>query len=278
MKRSTWSAHASLRLATFVLAFSACALPALAQAADGYVTGNVNLRAGPDPSYPLIDRIPAGTDVSVQGCTDGWEWCDVIVYGNRGWVAGNYIQYDYQDRRVLLPAYGAQTGIPIITFVIVNYWDQYYRSRPFYRERSRWYRRPIVRRPPPPPLRHPYAGGPRHGTSGQRPSWNQRTPVRAQPRLQEPNTTRPPSNRPAPPRDNNPSSRPSARQSPAPERLGPAPARVAPANRPPSRGTAAGNRSDKQQPVTAHDQSAGRGRHESKPAEHKKDHDDNGGH
>ena len=151
MKRLARSTLAALSLAAASLAF-----PALAHAADGYVTGNVNLRAGPDPGYPLIDLIPAGTEVDVLGCTDGWEWCDVIAYGNRGWVAGNYVEYFYQDRPVLLPAYGAQIGIPIITFVITTYWDSHYRGRPFYRERDRWYLRPVVRRPPPPPMRHPY--------------------------------------------------------------------------------------------------------------------------
>ncbi len=105
----------------------------------------------------------------MQGCTDGWEWCDVIAYDNRGWVAGNFVEYEYQDRPVLLPAYGAQIGIPIVTFVIGSYWDNHYRNRPFYRERSRWYRRPIVRRPPPPPLRHPYRP-PSHGSPGHQPA------------------------------------------------------------------------------------------------------------
>lgn len=73
MKRLTRFALASLSVASL-------AFPALAQAqADGYVTGNVDLRAGPDLGYPLIALIPAGTEVSVQGCTDGWEWCDVIA-------------------------------------------------------------------------------------------------------------------------------------------------------------------------------------------------------
>lgn len=155
MKRPILFAIASLAAASVSLL-----LPTLAHAADAYVTGNVNLRAGPDPSYPLIDQIPAGTEVDVQGCTDGWEWCDVIVYGDRGWVAGNFIEYEYQDGPVLLPAYGAQIGIPIVSFVIVDYWDHYYRNRPFYRERDRWYSRPVVRRPPPPPINRPYRGRP----------------------------------------------------------------------------------------------------------------------
>ena len=131
------------------------ALPALALAADGYTTGNVNLRAGPDPGYPLIDTIPAGAPLDIQGCTSGWEWCDVIFQDERGWVAGNFIQYDYNNQYVLVPQYGVQIGIPIVTFVIGTYWDSYYRNRPFYRERGRWYARPMPRRPPPSPVYRP---------------------------------------------------------------------------------------------------------------------------
>lgn len=162
MKRLAHFVFASLALAS-----ASMVLPALAHAADGYVTGNVNLRAGPDSSYPLIDQIPAGTEVDVQGCTEGWEWCDVIAYGNRGWVAGNYVEYEYQDRPVLLSAYGAQIGIPIVTFVIGTYWNNYYSGRPFYRDRYRWYHQPIVHRPPPPPMRHPYRASTR-GAPGYR--------------------------------------------------------------------------------------------------------------
>jgi uncharacterized protein YraI len=135
MKRLVWSALATLSLA----------IPMLAYASDGYVTGNVNLRAGPDPGYPLVDQLPAGTEVNVQGCTDGWEWCDVINDGDgsRGWIAGNFIQYEYQDQPVLLPEYGADIGIPIIAFSIGAYWDNYYRGRPFYGDRASWYNRPF---------------------------------------------------------------------------------------------------------------------------------------
>lgn len=230
MKRLVRFALASLSLASASLAF-----PALAQAADGYVTGNVTMRAGPDAGYPLIDRIPAGTEVNVQGCTEGWEWCDVIVYGNRGWVAGNYIEYEYQDRPVLLPSYGAQIGIPIVTFVIGTYWDNYYRSRPFYRQRTQWYHRPVVRRPPPPPLRHPYRppvhGAPGHGrppaNRPQPPATTRPTPQRSTGPTRPVQGNRPPQpTRPAQP------GRPSQPARPAEPGRPPQPVRPAQSNRP----------------------------------------------
>lgn len=156
------------RLLQYLIALSAClALPAIA--ADGYVTGNVNLRAGPDIQYPIVTVVPIGSAVSIQGCTEGWEWCDVITMGTRGWVSGGYVQYAYQDQRVIVRDYGARIGIPIVTFVIGSYWGSYYSNRPFYRHRGYWYHRPIYRPPPrpivrPPPRPHPgWNGGHRPG-------------------------------------------------------------------------------------------------------------------
>ncbi len=146
----------------FVL-FAALALvaaPAFAQSDTGYVVGDADLRAGPDFGYPLIDVVPAGGPVYINGCTEAYEWCDVVFQDEHGWVAGNTIQFDYDNRPVYLPRYGAAIGIPIIGFTISNYWGRYYAGRPFYRERDHWYREPPrhgpPRRPAGSPDRQPY--------------------------------------------------------------------------------------------------------------------------
>lgn len=291
MNRLTRLALASLSLASFSLAF-----PVLAQAADGYVTGNVNLRAGPDPSYPLVDQLPAGTEVDVQGCTDGWEWCDVINAndGSRGWIAGNFIQYEYEDQPVLLPEYGAQIGIPIVSFVIGNYWGNYYRDRPFYRDRDDWYRRPMPHRSPPRPMDRPYSGRPMpaggeswqrrdnnrpapqyqrdqqegrsaqrdqnsgqwHDSNGNRPAQQYRRPEQAGGAVQpERNSGQWPS-----PRENRPAPQyQRAEQAGAPQQQR--------------------NYHPQQQAPQARGEAQAHGDHGAKPAEHKKDdHGDNGGH
>jgi len=121
------------------LGLSLTAIPA-AFAADGYVTGNVNLRAGPDSSYPRVAMLSAGTPVAIEGCVDGWSWCDVATAEERGWVAGNFLQEEYQGQRVLIPEYGLQIGIPIVSFAFGAYWDQHYRSRSWYGNREHWSR------------------------------------------------------------------------------------------------------------------------------------------
>lgn len=43
----------------------------LAQAANGYATGNVNMRSGPGTEYSRIATIPAGAGVTIRGCLSG---------------------------------------------------------------------------------------------------------------------------------------------------------------------------------------------------------------
>jgi uncharacterized protein YraI len=203
MKRLVWSAAAWLLLTA----------PLVAHAADGFVTGNVSMRAGPDTQYPLIYTVPEGSAVSVQGCTSGWEWCDVIVSGNRGWVSGYYIQYQYQNQPVALPSYGAQIGVPIVSFVIATYWNNYYRNRPFYGQRNSWYSRPIPHRPPPRPVRPP--SGHRPPPPGHRPP-----PAKPRPPVNRPQPKPPAGNRPKPqpkPQPRPPANRPQPGQRPPPK-------------------------------------------------------------
>lgn len=124
---------------------------ARSQSLDGYLNDDTPLYAGPAPEYPQIEGLPYGTYVSVQGCTEGWEWCDVVAdQGDWGWVPGDYIDYVYNGQPVVVTDYGPRIGIPIVSFSISNYWDEHYRDRPFYRERTTWFQRDIPHRAPPP--------------------------------------------------------------------------------------------------------------------------------
>ena len=140
--------------------------PIAAHAYDGYVVADVNLRAGPDIDYPAITMLPAGAPVAIQGCIDGWTWCDVVAGPDRGWVAGTYIEEAWGGNRVIVTDYGARIGIPVVAFTLGAYWDSYYRGRPWYHNRARWiHHRWGYRRPPRPAGWHHggwHGGG--HGT------------------------------------------------------------------------------------------------------------------
>jgi uncharacterized protein YraI len=143
-----------------LLALPLIALPLAASAQEARTAKWVNLRAGPDRDYPLVASFGPNTPLAVQGCTDGYGWCDVIgPNGARGWMYAGNISYSYQNSYVPLLSYGPQIGLPIIGFTIGAYWGSYYRNRPFYNTIPRWEHhrpppRPIVRppiRPGPPP-------------------------------------------------------------------------------------------------------------------------------
>ncbi|THK39662.1 SH3 domain-containing protein [Ensifer sp. MPMI2T] len=130
----------------FFRAATVCALllvPALAEAAEGFATANVNMRSGPSTRYPAVIVIPAGDPVEIHGCLADLPWCDVSFYGGRGWVASRYVQAIYRSRRVYLgPEYYRPLGIPTVVFQFDRYWDRNYRGRDFYRDRDRWRRGP----------------------------------------------------------------------------------------------------------------------------------------
>ena len=134
------------------------AIPVAAAAQDAFTNRSVNVRAGPDMSYPVVAVLGAGAPVQVEGCLDDWSWCDVAFYDNRGWIFAPYLTYVYQGARVPFYTYAPSFGIPIITFSIGSYWDRWYRGRPWYGRRDYWERRgppPHVRPPGPPPQASP---------------------------------------------------------------------------------------------------------------------------
>lgn len=126
---------------------AAALVPALASAELAVTTRGVNMRAGPDSSYPRVAALGRGVQVDVIGCVEGWRWCDVAVGPNRGWVFAQYLSYALYDRPAVIAYGGPALGIPLVSFTIGPYWDNYYRGRPWYRNRHYWYSRPIARAP-----------------------------------------------------------------------------------------------------------------------------------
>jgi uncharacterized protein YraI len=109
------------------------------RAAPAVSTANVNMRTGPDTEFPSVGVIPEGAPLDVQGCLNDESWCDVVWEGNRGWVFGEYLGFDYQGQITPLPDAGlAVFRIPIVVFSAGDYWNRYYVGRPWYRDRDRW--------------------------------------------------------------------------------------------------------------------------------------------
>ena len=117
---------------------AAVAVPSLAQAQNAFTNEFVNLRAGPGYDYPVVFAVQAQQPINSYGCLNDWSWCDVTVNGYRGWMAGQYIVYAYNNRYVPVAEYGPRYRVPVVSFNFGTYWDSYYRGRPWYSERARW--------------------------------------------------------------------------------------------------------------------------------------------
>jgi uncharacterized protein YraI len=142
------------KLLTLGLAALLLAIPFAASAQDAFTTRSVNVRAGPDTSYPAVATLGGGAPVEIMGCLDDWSWCDVVFGPNRGWVYAPNLSYVYQGARVPFYTYAPSFGIPIIAFSLGSYWDRYYRGRSWYGRRDYWERRePRHIRPAGPPPR-----------------------------------------------------------------------------------------------------------------------------
>jgi len=136
-----------------------------ALAAPAVVVANVHLRAGPSTEYPGFVTLVPGTQLEVFGCEEGYNWCDVQAGPNRGWVDAAYLQMSAAGHPVIVADSGVVLALPVVTFVFDSYWNSYYRTRPWYAQRARYYSywnryphgrppprpRPPVVRPPPRP-------------------------------------------------------------------------------------------------------------------------------
>lgn len=159
----------SLRSLLRPLALAALLLPAAAQAQQVYISTPVQLYAGPDASYPILFTLFPGMGLEVAGCLPGYQWCDVILPdGQRGWVYGGGLSYSWMGEALPVPQYGASIGIPLITFIIGDYWSHHYRNQPWYNEPRHWRHPPSRPMPPPHVIRPPF---PEH-----RGGWNQPYP------------------------------------------------------------------------------------------------------
>lgn len=66
---------------------------------------DLNLRAGPGPTYEILAVIPVAQSVTVDGCLDVSNWCRVAFGEINGWASGDYLTamveapiYTYRER------------------------------------------------------------------------------------------------------------------------------------------------------------------------------------
>jgi uncharacterized protein YraI len=218
-----------------IVAISAATLLAASAAAQqAYTTRQVNLRAGPDRGYPQVAVVYARQAVYVNGCITDYRWCDVTAGPNRGWAYAAFLEYPYQDNRLPIYGNGPVLALPIVSFILGNYWGDHYRNRPWYGQQNNWNNwRPGNR--PPPNWQRPQPGyRTDRPNRPDRPDWP-RQPEQMQPQrppvFERPNGGRPQVQQPQQPRQpqqtQQPQGQPPRGQPPQgfPQQQGPGPSR-----------------------------------------------------
>ncbi|MEF2070941.1 DUF1236 domain-containing protein [Consotaella aegiceratis] len=94
---------------------AATATPSLAQTAVSATT-DLNVRAGPGPTFPVIGVIPAGGSAALGGCTETGNWCQVSASGQQGWVYSQYLTADMSGQQVVIVDHRADLQVPVTTY------------------------------------------------------------------------------------------------------------------------------------------------------------------
>lgn len=92
------------RILQLLLALASLGFPLLAQKnpelhdTTAYTTTAISLRVAPQPTAPVYARLPAGTQVHVQRCDDGW--CNVTTQQLAGYLLEEFLTLDLPQAAV----------------------------------------------------------------------------------------------------------------------------------------------------------------------------------
>lgn len=77
---------------------------------------DLNLRAGPGPTYQILGVIPANGVVTVDGCLDSANWCKVIYEGTEGWASGDYLTAQVDNTPVVVYTNRERVAVGTVTY------------------------------------------------------------------------------------------------------------------------------------------------------------------
>lgn len=151
-----------LRSMTLAMPLAAALLCTPASARPAYIHEPLHLQAGPGEDYPLVTLLFPGMELEVMGCLPGYTWCDVVTpTGLRGWAWGGLLSFSWVGEPLPVIQFGPSYGVPVIRFLIGDYWGRHYRHSPWYGDLPHWRRAPPPHPVAPPPHREPRFDSPR---------------------------------------------------------------------------------------------------------------------
>lgn len=100
-------------IATTALAAATFAGAATAQTLATAGT-DLNIRSGPGVQHEVIGVIPSGDEVTVNGCIETANWCEIAHAGHSGWAYGDYLTTRLGDEMQPLYPVRQQIGVTVI--------------------------------------------------------------------------------------------------------------------------------------------------------------------
>jgi uncharacterized protein YraI len=81
-------------------------------------TGDLEVRTGPGPRYPLVGLATRGSQAILDGCIKGGRWCRVQLESNgiRGWARAELLSVDENGSTVIVERHAADLGVPVVTY------------------------------------------------------------------------------------------------------------------------------------------------------------------
>jgi uncharacterized protein YraI len=112
-----------MRRKTFALAFGGALLvsgSALAEMA-ATATTELNIRSGPGPHHEVVGVIPADAEVTLLGCLDAANWCQIEHDGTEGWAYGVYLTAEEaaeeaEPERFTVIERRTEMEVPVVTY------------------------------------------------------------------------------------------------------------------------------------------------------------------
>lgn len=75
---------------------------------------DLNIRSGPGVQHEVTGVIKGGDEVTVTGCIDSANWCEVAYDGQTGWAYGDYLTAKLGDEVQPLYPHRQEIGVTII--------------------------------------------------------------------------------------------------------------------------------------------------------------------
>lgn len=96
-------------------AVAALGLAGAAAAETAAVAGtDLNLRSGPGVQYDVTGVIAGGDDVTVKGCIEEANWCEVTYGDQEGWAYGDYLAAEVGEEFQPLYPHRQEVGVTVI--------------------------------------------------------------------------------------------------------------------------------------------------------------------